>query len=394
MRAVRIGIGIVAWAGLCSVATFLPPVAAAAPDSQSEAPRIAPRILLVVEGEPGALFRRLQAELEQLGFSVRAEQQGGTSLAERAGRVGANAAIRVPRSRNAVEVWVADPEGDTSILKEVIIAKERPKRGGADDAVIATRAVELLRASFLEIHLEMPELPPPEAPASSPSGTDGGEAPDAGAPPVSDAGGVPPARTGAPAPRAPAPRTPSLPPADSGRQQSPLGNGSELRLVGVVAGSASPGGVPADGHLGLGLSLDFSPHWSASGLVLTPSVFSQLDGNEGSAVIHMSLGLLELAWTGGTRLEPVLGAGAGVAWLITEGEAASGFQAQADGGLVGLGALRAGLGWQLSDSVRAALDGRVGVTTSRVAVRFDNREVAEWGRPLLLLSAGVEVRLD
>lgn len=114
MRGVRIAIGVVAMVGgACAFA--LP--SAAAPDPPADAPRISPRILLVVEGEPGALFRRLQAELEQLGFSVRAEQQGGTSLAERAGRVGANAAIRVPRSRNAVEVWVADPEGDASVLK-------------------------------------------------------------------------------------------------------------------------------------------------------------------------------------------------------------------------------------------------------------------------------------
>lgn len=117
MRGVRSIVGFLAVLGLCSGLALPTPDAAAAPESAGAAPRIAPRILLVVEGEPGALFRRLQAELEQLGFSVRAEQQGGTSLAERAGRVGANAAIRVPRSRNAVEVWVADPEGDASVLK-------------------------------------------------------------------------------------------------------------------------------------------------------------------------------------------------------------------------------------------------------------------------------------
>ncbi|MEZ4371328.1 MAG: hypothetical protein R3B07_10910 [Polyangiaceae bacterium] len=388
MRGVRTIVGLLSLVGLCC-ALVLPGLDALAAPDAADAPKIAPRILLVVEGEPGALFRRLQAELEQLGFNVRAEQQGGTSLAERAGRVGANAAIRVPRSRKAVEIWVADPEGDASVLKEVVITQERPKKGGADDAVIATRAVELLRASFLEIHLEMPEPAPPEPPPT--------EASDAGVDAESSADA---SDATAPAPPSRATPTPvtqrSLPatPNDSSRQPLPLSDGSELRLVGAVAGSASPGGVPADGHLALGLTLDFSQHLAASGLLLTPSIFSEVSGSEGSAAVHMSLGLLEIAWTGGARLEPVLGAGAGVAWLITSGDAAAGFQAQSDASLVPIGLLRAGLGWQLSDTLRAALDARVGAAAGRVRVRFDSREVAEWGRPLVLLSAGIEVRLD
>ncbi|MCB9588246.1 MAG: hypothetical protein H6718_22755 [Polyangiaceae bacterium] len=392
MRGVRIIVGLLGLMGLCAGLTLPAIDAEAAPAPAADAPRIAPRILLVVEGEPGALFRRLQAELEQLGFNVRAEQQGGTSLAERAGRVGANAAIRVPRARNAVEVWVADPEGDASVLKEVIVTQE-PKKGGADDAVIATRAVELLRASFLEIHLEMPEPAPAEPPPADLSdagaGSTGGAAEDAGPTDVAPS-------ASAPAPQVPpsAKPVPAATPRDSSRQLLPLDHGKELRLVGVVAGSASPGGVPADGHIGLGLTLDFSRHVAATGMLLTPSLFSQLSGSEGSASVHMSLGLLELAWTGGTRLEPVLGAGAGVAWLITSGDPSAGFEAQSDAGVVPVGLLRAGLGWQLSDTLRAALDGRVGATASRVRVRFDSREVAEWGRPLVLLSAGIEVRLD
>lgn len=389
MRGVRTIVGLLSLVSLCC-ALVLPGLDALAAPDAADAPKIAPRILLVVEGEPGALFRRLQAELEQLGFNVRAEQQGGTSLAERAGRVGANAAIRVPRSRKAVEIWVADPEGDASVLKEVVITQERPKKGGADDAVIATRAVELLRASFLEIHLEMPQPAPPEPPPpeAADAGADAGSSADA-----SDAAAPAPPPRATPTPTA-TQRTVPATPNDSSRQPLPLSDGSELRLVGAVAGSASPGGVPADGHLALGLTLDFSQHLAASGLLLTPSIFSEVSGSEGSAAVHMSLGLLELAWTGGARLEPVLGAGAGVAWLITSGDAAAGFQAQSDASLVPMGVLRAGLAWQLSDTLRAALDGRVGATASRVRVRFDSREVAEWGRPLVLLSAGIEVRLD
>lgn len=284
----------------------------------------------------------------------------------------------------------------------MIITQERPKKGGADDAVIATRAVELLRASFLETHLEMPEPAPPDppaAPSAEPALTSDGGTPDAAPLPPKPETAAPlketPPRGAARPSDSTSPLNREIPgPRDSSRKFPKLGDESELRLIGVLAGSASPGGVPTDGHLGLGLSLDLSGHWSASGLLLSPSLFSQVEGDEGSAALHVSVGLVELAWTGGSRLEPVLGAGGGVAWLLTSGDPASGFAAQSDGSVVPLGVLRAGLGWQLSDTLRAALDARVGATANRVAVRFDTREVAEWGRPLVLLSAGVEVRLD
>lgn len=364
-------------------------------DTDTATATAAPKILLVVEGEPGALFKRLHAELEQLGFQVRAEQKGGTSLADRAKRVGANAALRVPRSRQATEVWVADPEGDRSVLREVLIAREGAQRGRADDAVIATRAVELLRASFLEIDLEMPE------PVSEPV--------DAGPPPseMADAADGAPAVTSATPDEPPAAKRPTIAAAatPTAPRGTPENSGSrptfdsprqlhELRLNSGVAASVSPGGVPADGHLLLGLSLDVAPHFTAGGVVLSPSLLSQIDGSEGRARVHVSLLLGELTWSSDAPVEPVLGFGVGAAWLLTSGDPEAGFDGHTDGALVGLGVLRAGLGWQAGQLVRLTADARLAFAASDVSVRFDQREAAAWGRPLALFSAGIEVGLD
>ena len=55
--------------------------------------------------------------------------------------------------------------------------------------------------------------------------------------------------------------------------------------------------------------------------------------------------------------------------------------------------LRAGVALKLSKRLAFRSDGLVGASVPRAAIRFADREVADWGRPLLSLSLGLEASL-
>jgi hypothetical protein len=116
-------------------------------------------LVAVVTSEPNSsLSRRVRAELEALGVDViilrpPAEAQTSREPLERAARnVGAIAAVRlVVSGEGKVEVWVADRATGKAVAREL----DAPA-AGASDATLATGAVELLRASLMELHSSEP----------------------------------------------------------------------------------------------------------------------------------------------------------------------------------------------------------------------------------------------
>src|ERR1035437_9780285 len=100
------------------------------------------------------ILPRLRAELGAMGFDlVEMLADDGAparaALEENARSLGAIAAVRLVPSGGGVEVWIVDRVTGKTVLRE-IVRPEGPS--GEADAMVAMRAVELLRASLLAIH--------------------------------------------------------------------------------------------------------------------------------------------------------------------------------------------------------------------------------------------------
>jgi hypothetical protein len=89
---------------------------------------------------------------------------GPTSLEQTARNVGAIAAVRIVPMAQSVQVWTADPVTGQAVFRELLPpAGQKPS-----DAAVALGAVELLRASLLELHPPEP-APPPKPPPPAPT---------------------------------------------------------------------------------------------------------------------------------------------------------------------------------------------------------------------------------
>lgn len=126
-------------------------------------------LVALVTTDPSAeLSHRVEEQLEALGFDVIVlnppvtGSAGPTSLEQAARNVGAIAAVRIVPMAQSAQVWTADPVTGQAVFRETVPpAGQKPS-----DAAVALGAVELLRASLLELH--PPEAPPPPKPPAPP----------------------------------------------------------------------------------------------------------------------------------------------------------------------------------------------------------------------------------
>jgi hypothetical protein len=117
-------------------------------------------LVAIVTSDPNAsLTRRLRAELVGLGVDVivikpPAEGTETREPLERAARsVGAIAAIRLIPTGDDVEVWVTDRATGKAVVRKLAVT---PGGGATSDAQVAIGAVELFRASLMELHTSEP----------------------------------------------------------------------------------------------------------------------------------------------------------------------------------------------------------------------------------------------
>lgn len=123
-------------------------------------------IVLVADHADAEVVPLLRAELESLGLRVlvvanRAQQSIPSELNRVARQNGAIAAFRVLVAEGRVEVWLADRVTGKVLLREVLVQTSGTKTG---ESVVVARAVELLRASLLELDVGEPphgEVTPP-----------------------------------------------------------------------------------------------------------------------------------------------------------------------------------------------------------------------------------------
>jgi hypothetical protein len=309
-------------------------------------------LVVVVTAEPnGSLARRVRAELEGLGVDVLVLKPPGEDsparapLDQAARNVGAVAAVRlVVSGEGKVEVWVADRVTGKAVVREL----DAPATGSSD-AVVATGAVELLRASLMELH--SPEPPRGDVP-------------------------VTPKIEALALPATPAPWSPRL--------GLDVGAGAELGLGGLGPSAEADIGlwVRIAGRFGLRAlgraTLAPARVVNASGAV---DVRSQLVGLMASYDLADPSG----AWV------PDLEAGVAAAHVSTEGTATPPYVSATDGAWFAAPLAGVGLAWSFAHGLRLRAEGTGGWALPAAKVQTPKGEDGRWGAPLVTLSLGVEV---
>jgi hypothetical protein len=130
-----------------------------------------PRVVLIEDPAETTILPRLRAELVGLGLEVHTvakqeSEQLPRDLIASARNVGAVAAFRIMVVADHADVWIADRITGKVVLRELL-----PRGAKIDGRVVALRAVELLRASLLELDAGKP--PPAEVPRPTLTGTSG-----------------------------------------------------------------------------------------------------------------------------------------------------------------------------------------------------------------------------
>jgi hypothetical protein len=295
-----------------------------------------PRIALDRAGLSTPTVAQILAELEALGFEVAdADAAPSASIAAtvRAASGGVEVSVRGRRAR-----VLADPAL------------------GADDPSVVIRAVELLRASLLEVRAADPTAPPP--------------------PPA------PPSRTSPPTWLAPLPLLAASPP--------------RLAVEGAPALLLSPGGTSAAPALLLGVGWAPSSFVGAGAFLLVPVLPARVSVTEGAARLRpvlLGAGVRLSSPVAGGRLLPAAELGLAVAWLHTSGEAEAPYVGHVDDRAAAAPYVRAALAIPLRShlALRADLLGGVLLPPARVAIA--DRLAARWGAPFFAPSIGCAIAL-
>jgi hypothetical protein len=320
-----------------------------APDARAAEPA---RIAVVHELSADArAIGRLRDELSTLGLEVvdvtLAPTEGATALDDAARRVGAFAAVHVVPAKGGVEVWIADQTSGKTLFRELVVAP-----GETFDDVAALKAVELLRASLAELGFS---LKPREE--------------------------VRPTQ----------PVTPTPPPTPTPPEPARL----FLELGPALA--MSPGGVGATGHAFVGLRWRAFTAFGIDVFSALPITAARVAAAEGSAEVRPWLfGLDGAVWFFDPNADWQVAAagGIGLAYLAIQGDPTPPLMGRSDATTIALPFARFSLDRRLGERFRLGFQALVGVAAPRPAVQFDGREVADWGRPLVLSTLELGIALD
>ena len=315
-------------------------------------------LVIVRTARDASIVTRVRTELAGSAFEIVEIDAGpGTAraaLEQIAAEYGASAVMRVRSEPASVEVWSRSVASDAQGTIDLVTV---PDGETHEDEVLALRAVETLRARSLTL------APAPSARAA--------QKPE----PVASTA-QPAAETDVPEPDEPAPITPQL----------------WLELAPAIVLSPSELGPQLGGLLGARAQL--SSLVSMAGFAFVPLWREDLEAVEGSA--HVATWLLGAAIDAQLRTRPwQLSGGAGIASVLTQMSGSASAPFEGDDVLKTSAApfLHGSLQLELGASVRACLRALIGFAAPAVVVRFEDRDIASWGRPFALLSLGVELPL-
>jgi hypothetical protein len=304
-------------------------------------------VLLDPEGSP--LARRLQQELEALGFRVEVRSARSAALAHELRAPHVIAAIEVRPARSGqVELVAVAPQSSDPIRRSLPIAA---RQDPAAAELVATRTVELLRALRLEL----------------------------------EAAGK---REGAPAAAA---RAAVEPEPEVARDSGAVVESSSAVLLGGAALSSAPPFRPgASGWFAMGWRA--TPRWSSVFEIAVPLVAANLERAEGEVEASMTSYRVG-AWLESSRAALAgagVGAGLGLEYLAFRGYAAEPYTSDDARQWTWGPWLRAGGALRLSSRLRAVTSVTAVLSLPPTTVRLAGRDVARFGRPSVHAAVGLE----
>jgi hypothetical protein len=326
-------------------------------------------IALVSGGGGPEVAARLRAELSGIGWRVIDVEPGReVALAKIARRAGTIAVVRVSREGDGIEVWVGPVVAAEATSEWIDVQPASP-------STAVVRAVEALRARFLELGIE------PEPQAAS----DADPAPDE-APPASEHASRPPAAPPA-SQRAPAS---SMQPSQKVPEPNPIST-PPLWLRAQAAALYSSGGLGLTPEIALGGQLSLYRTWSVGAELWFPPLTTEVEGDAGSARVRVLFAALssEYRWLTGP-LAAGLGAGVAVTRLDFEGAPATDYEAREADVVAWLPFARALLSLRISRRLLVRFDAAAGPSFPRVELQFAGEKLADWGRPLVFGGLGLE----
>jgi ferric-dicitrate binding protein FerR (iron transport regulator) len=315
-----------------------------------------PVVTIAVDRSDDEVAVRLRAELQELGFApaiVQAPEAAPSRelLEANARDRGAVAAFRIARSRWGVEVWIFDRVTNKTVLREVITGEEPDPSIRA--GVVATRAVELLRASLIELATVHRMAIDPEVPRA--------------------------VRELVEPPRPPVVRRPT----------------PALAFALGPALLVSSGGVGPSLGAGIDVGVELKAGLRLGAIAVLPIVVDTIEDAAGEAVVAPMVfgGTLSLRLVSASRtVSPSLRVGVAAAVLRIEGQSpASGLVARSESTMSLLPLLGASVRVGVARRLRIVLGADLGVALPQPAVRFVGRQVAVWGMPVVMSTAALEL---
>ena len=321
-------------------------------------------IVLVSNHADAAIIPLLRAELKNLGLNVLVVDRGDHELSpgeltEAARRNRAFAAFRVLVGQGRVEVWLADRVTGKVLLREVL--KTQTQQSETSESAVVARAVELLRASLLELDVD-------ERPA--------GEVPQPAALPKS---------------LQPPERSPAAP---IERRHAGLALNTSFVLLGAsLRTGPSPG-------LGVALRWQIVPNFSLVGRVAAPLSGPEYSMPEGHTQLTPRLATASAKWSSnsmGQGFRLGIESGIGVLWTRAVGVGAEGYAGFVASDVEPVPFVGSELSYNATRSVAFAIGllGGPGLLPTKYVLTKENstdeKVIGRYGRWVGLASLGLDV---
>jgi hypothetical protein len=319
-------------------------------------------IVLVSNHADSAIIPLLRAELANLGLNVLVVDRGEHELTpgelkETARHNRAFAAFRVLVEEGKVEVWLADRVTGKVLLREVL--KTQARQNETSESAVVARAVELLRASLLELDVDDRPTGEVARPAELPKALE----------------------------------PPERPPPQPASKAGVALNTSFVLLDASLRTGPSPG-------LGVALRWHIVPHFSLVGRVATPLSGPEYSMPEGHTQLTPRLATASAKWTSNSfsrGFRVGVESGIGLLWTRAVGVGAQGYTGFVANDVDPVPFAGAELSYSATRNIAFALGllGGPGLSPTKYVLTKENlsdeKVIGQYGRWLGLASLGLDV---
>jgi hypothetical protein len=320
-----------------------------------------PTIVLVADHADASIIATLRAELSALGLETLVVPRGNHAmspgeLTEAARQNHAIAAFHVSVEEHRVEVWLADRLTGKVLLREVLMSKDLGT-SQTDESTVVARAVELLRASLLELDIDDRPRGDVHAPANLPV---------------------------------------QIHPT---RAVATVQNPERAARYGISAGAEL---LAASSHAaissGLGVSLQWyaTQRWSLQASTTVPFSGSRYTASQGRAEVSPRWVSLGVSYRAAKWSDWQVWLDSGVGLLLTDsvGIAGPGYLARASFGVDPVAYLGAEVSYSLSQPLALALGTLGGPGLRPTKIMFADQVVDRYGQWLIMSQVGLKLTWD